>query len=37
MCIVPAEICSKDVEQLVSGQEGVEHAAICAINHVALV
>lgn len=35
-CSVPAKICSKNVEQLVSGQEGVEHAAVCAVNHVAL-
>lgn len=35
-CSVPAEIRSKDVEQLVSGQESVEHAAVCAVNHVAL-
>lgn len=34
---IPAQIGSKDVEELFPGQEGVEDAAVGTIDHVALV
>lgn len=37
MLCLPAEISSKDVEKLFSGQEGMEDTAISTIDHVALV
>lgn len=37
MFSVPAEVRSKDVEQLFSGQEGVEDTAVCSVNHVTLI